>query len=173
MHKKEDKSTIWLRLLLNIDKLNRSVKEPGWSYEGKQAVYKLKDEIIRKILIEKPCELSLNLYYVPYYLYSKNTKDKAGAMMRQDLGKHPFEYYLAQMNPTAEDIEVPGKATVEVEVICMEQLFSFHMPSSKVEECGYSVDGMRQKAWISQSNFNEILLHNAQMTISSLLDHLK
>lgn len=163
---------VWLKILINIDKLNRKVKEPGWDYESKQEVYRLKDAVIKKLLTSKPAEVSVRLYYVPYFLYSTETKDRAGQLMRQDTERHPFEYYLSQVPPSANDIEIPEKASVEVVAECMEQTFSFHMPIGKIKECGYSAASLERKAWINQSAFNTILLHDTKEKLLTLLAQL-
>lgn len=169
---KANQELIWLKLLINVDKLNRKVKEPGWSEESKQKVYRLKDKVIKKLLSDRPSSVSVNLYYVPYFRYSIGTKDRAGMLMRQDTERRPFEYYLSQVPPSADDIEVPEKASIEVVAVCMDQSFSFHMPVTVVEECGYSISALERKAWISQSNFNDMLLRAAKEEIASLLSQL-
>lgn len=163
---------IWLRILINIDKLNRKLKEPGWSYENKQEAYRLKDEVIQKLLVSRPSEVAVHLYYVPYFLYSTGTKDQAGRLMRQDTERHPFEYYLSQVPPSANDIEIPEKASVEVAAECLGQTFSFHMPISKIEECGYSAASLERKAWISQSAFTDLFLRNTKENLLGLLTQI-
>lgn len=100
----------WLDLLLYTDRLNRSVKEAGWNYADKEKVYGLKDSVVQTLLRAKPDGVNFELYYVPYFKYSGATKDRAGALMRQDGNKYPFEYYLSQVEPSEYDYEVPEKA---------------------------------------------------------------
>lgn len=169
---KMNNALIWLRILINIDKLNRKLKEPGWSYENKQEAYRLKDEVIQKLLVSRPPEVAVHLYYVPYYLYSTATKDQAGRLMRQDTERHPFEYYLSQVPPSANDIEIPEKASVEVVAECLEQSFSFHMPIGKIEECGYTAASLERKAWINQSTFTDLFLRNTKENLLGLLDQI-
>lgn len=169
---KMNNALIWLRILINIDKLNRKLKEPGWSYENKQEAYRIKDEVIQKLLVSRPPEVAVHLYYVPYYLYSMATKDQAGRLMRQDTERHPFEYYLSQVPPSANDIEIPEKASVEVVAECLEQSFSFHMPIGKIEECGYTAASLERKAWINQSTFTDLFLRNTKENLLGLLDQI-
>ena len=63
----------WMLLLTKIDGLNRRVKEPGWTFEDKQEVYRLKDSILDYILRSKPEVLSVELFLVPYYSYSRES----------------------------------------------------------------------------------------------------
>jgi len=117
----EEKSLIWLSILTRLDRINRRIKEPGWYDEDKRNVYFLKDEIIRIILHKNPICLFVELEYVPYYIYCRETKDRAGVIMREDREDLPFEYYLSIVEPTQYDIEVPEKAMVEMNVTCMNQ----------------------------------------------------
>lgn len=145
---------IWSRLLYIIDRLNRSVKESGWYPEDKTAVYCLKDNVIGKILREKPQCMEISMFYVPYYHYCGISKDKAGELMRKSSDKQPFEYYLAQIEPCEYDVEVPEKATVMVNISCMEQQYSFHMPVNIVSECGVDISGLPKSVWINSRDFH-------------------
>lgn len=159
----------WLQLLIRVDGLNRRVKEPGWNYEDKQKVYQLKDMVIKRLLMTRPAEVQLQLYYVPYYKYSEATKDKAGRLMRSSMEKLPFEYFLSQIPPCAQDMELPEKALVEVVAACNGFSFSFHMPVAVVRECGIDTASLNRKVWISAHNFHHELLREQECTITQLL----
>ena len=158
----------WLLLLTKLDSLNRRVKEPGWSFEDKQEVYRIKDRMMEFILGEKPEALGVDLYMVPYYAYSQNSKDKAGDMMRRDFDKKPFEYYLSLIPPGPFDREIPEKATVEIVISCAEQIFSFHQPMSWYIAHGGNPSSLTKKAWISAINFHHQMLENWKNEIASL-----
>ena len=162
----------WLRILLRINGLNRKLKEPGWIFSDKDKAYELKDMIIQKLLNEKPAEVDIKLYYIPYILYSNESKDKAGNLMRGDAERYPFEYYLAQVEPSPYDREVPEKANVEVVASCLGELFSFHMPINKVEECGYDTSKLERKRWVNASNYNHEMLENIEKEISEIIASL-
>lgn len=162
----------WLDLLLCIDRLNRSVKEPGWNYSDKENVYRLKDSVVQALLKTKPAGIAFALYYVPYFKYSGTTKDRAGALMRQDGSKYPFEYYLSQVEPSASDYEVPEKALVEVTVECLGQEFSFHMPPDKITECGYVISSLERKVWINSTDFHHNQLLKLEPRINELLSQV-
>ena len=57
----------WFLLLTKIDALNRRIKEPGWMFEDKEDVYHIKDELMEYILLNRPQELAVELFLVPYY----------------------------------------------------------------------------------------------------------
>ena len=163
----------WLRLLSVIDGLNRRVKEPGWSYEDKEEVYRLKDSIMESVLEMKPEELTLELYLIPYYAYSEQSKDKAGALMRSDPDRKPFEYYLGQIAPGPYDREIPEKATVEFLITCAGQEFSFHQPLNWYTAHGGDSGALTKKVWISSENFHHAFLEKARNDISALQTELK
>ena len=163
----------WLLLLTKIDGLNRRVKEPGWTFEDKQEVYRLKDSILDYILRCKPEVLSVELFLVPYYSYSRESKDRAGDLMRRDTERKPFEYYLGQISPGVNDIEIPEKATVEFVITCMGQEFSFHQPLSWYTEHGGEVSQLSRKAWISASNFHHMFLERMRNEINTLQKELE
>lgn len=164
--------TKWLDLLLYTDRLNRSVKEAGWNYADKEKVYSLKDSVVQTLLRAKPDGVNFELYYVPYFKYSSATKDRAGALMRQDGSKYPFEYYLSQVEPSEYDYEVPEKALVEVTVECLGQEFSFHMPLDKITECGYVISSLERKVWINSTDFHHSQLLKFEPHIKELLSHV-
>ena len=130
------KYTNWILLLTKLDGLNRRVKEPGWLYEDKREVYRMKDSVMEYILRTRPPELTIELCSVPYYSYSRETKNKAGDLMRADHEKKPFEYYLAQISPGIHDSEISERSTVEIVITCLGQEFCFHQPLNWYTEHG-------------------------------------
>lgn len=158
----------WLLLLTKIDGLNRRVKEPGWQYEDKKAVYDLKDQVMADLLRIRPGELSIELFLVPYYSYSRESKDRAGELMRRDPERKPFEYYLGQITPSSNDIEIPEKATVELLITCEGQEFSFHQPMSWYIAQGGDPSALTRKTWISAGNFHHAYLEKMQKEIHDL-----
>lgn len=166
------KEIVWFQILTLIERLNRSVKEPGWSVEDKDMVYRLKDELMNKILVEKPEECEVTLYYVPYLRYSERTKDLAGDLMRRDGKKHSFDYYLEQIEPTALDVEDPSKATIEVIIKCNEQSFSLHMPVEKLPN-EYNASSLPKKKWISSGEFHHDQLEKAKEQYDKLIAMLE
>lgn len=163
----------WFQILMRVNSLNRSVKESPWSSADRTAVYDLKDQIIGKILDERPSELTIELFYVPYYRYCAATKDRAGAIMRQDAGRHPFEYYLNQVELTSEDREDPDRATVEIVITCMGEEFSFHQPAIWCTSRGINVSVLPRKEWINPMDFNHGKLTHIKAEIASILESLQ
>ncbi|MCD7884661.1 MAG: hypothetical protein LUI87_13280 [Lachnospiraceae bacterium] len=167
-----NKEMIWLQMLSIIDKLNRSIKEPGWSFEDKTDVYALKDEFLHKLLTEKPSEVKVELFYVPYLRYSERTKDRAGELMRRDGRRHSFEYYLEQIEPSEEDRDDPSKASIEVIAECMEQSFSLHLPIEKLP-AGYDIGEIPHKKWVPAMEFHhsqKLLLQEKYTLLTALLE---
>lgn len=165
------KKNVWFQLLSLIDKLNRSIKEPGWSFEDKEMAYKLKDKLLNKLLVEKPEDCEVTLYYVPYLRYSERTKDLAGDLMRRDGKKYSFDYYLEQIEPTAADVEDPTKAIIEVVVNCNGQSFSLHLPISDLPN-GYNANELPKKKWIPSTEFHHNQLETAKEQFEILWDLL-
>ena len=89
--------------------------------------------------------------------------------MRSSMEKLPFEYFLSQIPPCAQDMELPEKALVEVVAACNGFSFSFHMPVDVVRECGIDTASLNRKAWISAQNFHHELLREQECTITQLL----
>lgn len=162
------KETQWLLLLTKLDGLNRRIKEPGWSYQDKQEVYSLKDRLMGYILKNQPQELTVKWSLVPYYAYSQESKDKAGHLMRSDTDSKPFEYYLGQIQPGPNDIEIPEKATVEALITCAGQEYSFHQPLSWYIEHGGITSGLEKKVWIGANSFHHMYLVKVQKEINDL-----
>ncbi|MCR4647295.1 MAG: hypothetical protein K5695_18130 [Oscillospiraceae bacterium] len=168
----EQKEMLWYRMLSIIDKLNRQLKEDGWIYEDERNAYALKDQVVQKLLQEKPDCVQTALYLVPYIRYSMATKDKAGAMMRRDSVKRPFEYYLARVELSPADVEVPEKANVEVIAKCMNDTFSFHMPLPQIEACGFDTASLPRKEWINAPDFFHASYLSAKEQIDQALAEL-
>lgn len=162
----------WLKLLMRLERLNRLVKEPGWYEEDRRSAYEIKDAVIRTLLTQRPACLDVSMHYVPYFIYSYATKDKAGALMRADLERLPFEFYLSQVEPSPDDFEDPGRALIEVAVTCLEQRFMFHMPIDKITDCGVNPDALPRKKWVPAKDFHRGLYLALSEDISRLLREL-
>ena len=165
----ENKEALWMRILGLVDGLNRRVKEPGWSNDDIRKSYDLKDKVIEILIKNEPEEINLHMYYVPYYKYSESAKDKAGALMRKDIERKPFEYYLSLVEPGPNDIELPDKAMVEIVAECNGVEYSFHQPIEWYKAHGGTVEGMEKKAWISAPEFHHSLLEDYSREINSIL----
>ena len=165
--------TKWVLLLTKLDGINRRVKEPGWFNEDKREVYSIKDELLSYILKEQPGDLDIECSYVPYYMFSQRSKDKAGELMRRDPDRKPFEYYLGQIEPGENDVEVPEKATVEIVITCAGQEFSFHQPVSWFTSNGGDLSELNKKAWISADIFHHKFLEKSREEINNLKKELE
>ena len=159
----------WQKLLHLIEYFNRRIKEPGWLADDKQAIYSMKDQMLKTLLLKRPPCVELTLFYVPYILYSAATKDRAGQMMRQDGNRYGFEYYLSQIPPTESDREVPEKALIELQAVCMKEQFSFHMPVELAAQCGIDWKTLSRKPWVAAPEYFHSLLAEAEPVIKSLL----
>lgn len=164
---------IWLKLVTLFDKLNYMVKDAGWSKEDEKDFYEKKDEFLKQIATQTPKELKVSYFKIPYYKYSDATKDKAGALMRKDTNPQPFEYYLSQIERSTEDIELPEKATVELEIECGGQTFSFHIQQQKTLEWGLNLNKMKEKVWISNKEFQKNYYKKMKEEIERLEKELK
>ena len=160
----------WNKLLRLVDAFNRRIKEPGWRYEDKQEVYRLKDLMLKRLLTGKPSCVGMRLWYVPYFRYSQETKDRAGDLMRRDRNQFDFEYYLSQVPPSEGDREDPNKAMVELQAVCLGDSFSFHMPLRLAEECGVDPAALPRRPWIDAPEFHHGILAEAAPVIRALLD---
>jgi len=158
----------WFGLLTLVNELNRKVKEHGWLNEDREAAYRLKDDVLRQIIEQKPDCLKIEMLYVPYYQYSNAHKDKAGEMMRRDIDKKPFEYYLALVEPSANETEIPAKASMEINIICEGVEFCFHQPVEQIQPLGIDVHSLPRKRWIPAYEF----YHNWFMAIKSKIEHM-
>lgn len=155
----------WYNLLVLIERLNRSVKEPGWNYADTQRVYQMKDEFLKALLEKQPEEVHVSLYYCPYVRYSERTKNLAGDMMRADGKRFSFEYYLQQVPPCEYDMEDPSRASIEAVAECKGQTFSLHLPLSLLP-ASYDVNSIPRKAWIPAPEFHhqQLLAADEQFT---------
>ena len=97
----------WYDALVLVERLNRSVKEPGWNSSDVQRVYEIKDQFLKLLLEKKPEDVEISLFYCPYMRYSERTKNLAGEMMRADGKRFSFEFYLQQVQPCELDLEDP------------------------------------------------------------------
>lgn len=164
-----DRSLLWLRLLQETDKLNRMVKEPGWRPEDRQDFYAFKDRMLELLLEKRPSCVALQFYYVPCLRYSNASKDRAAEMMRGDGGQYSLDYYLAQLPTSPEDVEVPERSSVELQAVCLEQTFSYHMPIPLAERCGIAANALPRKPWIAAPDFHHERLVEAKRSLEELL----
>ena len=165
-------SNTWFKLLTLFEQSNHLVKEGEWFEEDRYEFFTLKDQFLELIVKTKPEPLSVNFYYVPYWKYSNTTKDKAGDLMRSEAKKRPFGYYLSQVEPCSEDMEIPEKATLEIEVTCEDRLFSFHVPVEKT--LGWDIDtkSFPKKTWISGKEFHRSQFDKIKGEIEELMKQL-
>lgn len=166
------KENLWYQLLVLVDRLNRSVKEPGWRYEDTQSAYRMKDMVIEKLLREKPAQAPFQLFYCPYIRYSEHSKNAAGALMRADGNKYSFEYYLNQVPPSEFDREDPFKSSYEMVVQCCGQAFSFHFPSALLTE-EYRTQSIPKKNWVPAPDFHHQQLVEAKRLFDEWVDALE
>ncbi len=161
--------SVWFKLLTLFEQANHLVKEGDWFEEDKREFYDLKDTFLDIVVKQNPEELKINLLYVPYFKYSTLTKDKAGDLMRSDNSKMPFEYYLSKIEPCELDIEIPEKATIELEIICENRLFCFHIPLNKTMEWNLDYKTLSKKVWISGKEFHRNQMKSIKYEISELI----
>ena len=162
----------WHKLLSLVDFFNRRIKEPGWGYEDKQVFYQLKDRMLKRIIQNHPRCIEVSLYYIPYIQYSSETKDRAGELMRRERNQYSFEYYLTQVPPTVDDIEIPNKAMVELQANCLGETYCFHMPAELADGCGIISSELPRKEWVAAPEFHHNMLVEAEPIIESLLDEV-
>lgn len=168
----DNKVEIWLKLIVLIDKANHRVKENEITEEVRNNFYKLKDEFLDFIVNKTPSFIELSFSYVPYFKYSRQTKDKAGDLMRKDFSKKPFEYYLSQIEPSNEDIEIIEKATIEVDINIQGLSFNFHIPYLKTTNWSININELEKKYWISTKEHNNILMSDLISQINYLLNSI-
>lgn len=169
----ENREYQWLRVLTLLEQTNNSIKSNDFFGEQRSEFYLLKDNILEYIIKNKEDKLQVTLYLIPYYKYSFTTKDKAGALMRKDNQKNPFEYYLSMVEPCSQDIEVPEKATIEIEINLDNRLFNFHIPQYKTTEWGVDISNLQRKDWISEKEFKRQQFQLAKAEINELMNILK
>lgn len=163
------RKSAWEELLETLNQLNRSVKEPGWYDQDKRDIYALKDRIIAKALLENPAELEIELYRIPYIVYSQETKDRAGTMMRSEGNRYPFDVYLSLVKLSPQDVEDVSRATVEIDITCSGRQFVFHCPAGVVERTGIQVATLPPKEWVAPSDFHHAQYLQSRERIQSLL----
>lgn len=159
----------WFKLLTLLDQTNHLIKEGDWYVEDKIEFYEMKDKFLSYVIDNKPEELPLTIYYIPYYKYSKETKDKAGELMRSDDQWRTFEYYLSQVEPCSHDVEITEKATIEVEITYEKRIFSFHTPITKTLEWGINIDELPRKAWLSGKEFHRDQFNKIKDELNELM----
>lgn len=162
----------WFKLLTLLDQTDYLMKEGDWYMEDKMEFYEMKDKFLSYIIENRPEELSLEVFYMPYFKYSKQTKDKAGEIMRADDTWRPFEYYLSMVEPSEDDIEITDKATIEVEVTYDGRLFSFHVPLAKTANWDIEVDELPRKAWLSGKEHHREKFGKIKVELNELMDDM-
>ena len=160
----------WFKLLTLFDQTNHLVKEGDWYIEDKLEFYEMKDNFLSFIIKNRPKELPLEIYYIPYYKYSKQTKDKAGEKMRADDTWRPFEYFLSMVKPCADDVEITEKATIEVEITYQDRVYSFHIPLTKTIDWDIDIDQLPRKAWLSGKEFHREKFNKIKVELNELMN---
>ena len=130
----------------------------------------MNDNFISFIIKNRPKELPLEIYYIPYYKYSKQTKDKAGEIMRADDTWRPFEYFLSMVKPCADDVEITEKATIEVEITYQDRVYSFHIPLTKTIDWDIDIDQLPRKAWLSGKEFHREKFNKIKVELNELMN---
>lgn len=157
-----------LKLLTLFERANHYVKEGEWYESDRSELYALKDKFLTKFYKNKPEGVEIELMYVPYMKYCQETKDKAGQLMRADGNKQSFEYYLAQVKPYSEDIEIPEKATIEMLITYIGRTWCFHIPQRLVSDWKLVISQLKRKVWMNGKDF-----HSQQfMLIKAEAEHL-
>ena len=162
----------WFKLLTLLDQTDYLIKEGDWYIEDKMEFYELKDKFLSYVIENRPAELPLEVYYLPYYKYSKQTKDKAGEIMRGDDTWRPFEYYLAIVGPSKHDIEITEKATIEVEITYDGRVFSFLVPLTKTIDWNLDIDELPRKAFLSGKEFHREKFSKIKLELNELMDEM-
>lgn len=162
----------WFKLLTLLDQTDYIMKEGDWYMEDKMEFYEMKDKFLSYIIKNRPEELPLEVYYMPYFKYSKKTKDKAGEIMRADDTWRPFEYYLSMVEPCEDDVEISEKATIEVEITYEGRVFSFLVPLTKTLDWDLDIDQLPRKAWLSGKDFHREKFGKIRAELSELMDHV-
>jgi len=163
---------ILFKMLSLFDRMNHSIKNEKWSDEDKDEFYKLKDDFLKMLFKDKPWNMIIYLYHIPYFRYSAETKDKAGEMMRKNGNKMPFEYYLSKVKPSLHDIEIKEKATVEMEIEYINTHFSFHIQAMKVKDWDIDINDIPKKVWISNKDYRKTRLNDFKKEVNSLMKYL-
>ena len=166
---------VFLELLNLFERANHYIKEGNWYESDRAEMYALKDRFLTIVYnnIGWIRGAGLQLFYVPYYLYSRETKDEAGAMMRADNNRMPFEYYLSQLQPSVNDIEIPEKATIEMRIE-YKRFYSFHIPQHLISRWGLNINNLERKIWINDKEFHsrqfKLIKEEAKVLLSKFYD---
>ena len=163
---------ILFKMLSIFDRMNHSIKNEKWSDEDKNEFYKLKDDFLKTLFVDKPWNMIIYLCYIPYFRYCTATKDKAGELMRKDGNKMPFEYYLSQVKPSEHDVEIKERSTVEMKIEYLDTHFSFHIQAMKVKDWDIDINDIPKKVWISNKDYRKTRLSNFKQEVNSLMVNL-
>lgn len=161
-----------LKLLTLFERANHYVKEGDWYANDRNELYVLKDRFLTEMFKKKPNGVEIEMLYIPYYKYGRQSKDKAGDMMRADGNKQSFEYYLAQVQPSPEDVEVPGMATIEMIFKYDDRTWCFHIPERLTASWGVDVNTLRRKVWINGRDFHSQQFQQIKKEAEILLSKL-
>lgn len=145
---------IVLKLLTLFERANHYVKEGEWYESDHSELYALKDLFLTKFYKNKPEGVDIELLYVPYMKYCQETKDKAGQLMRADSNNLSFEYYLAQVKPCSDDIEIPEKATIEMLITYKGRTWCFHIPQNLTSAWKVDISQLKRKVWMNGKDFH-------------------
>jgi|LSQX01.1.fsa_nt_gb hypothetical protein len=167
------KINTWFKLLTLFEQLNHLVKEGEWFEEDIEEFYLMKDQFLDLIYREKPENIKIKLMYVPYFKYCQETKDKAGVLMRNEFPRKPFEYYLSMVEPSEDDLEIPEKATIEMEVNFENRLFCFHIPVERTIDWDMDKNALPKKVWVSGKEFHRNQFLKAKKEINALLQEFQ
>ena len=162
----------WFKLLTLLDQTDHLTKGADWYMEDKMEFYDMKDQLLSYIIEYRPEELLIDIYYIPYYRYSKETKDKAGELMREDEEWRPFKHFLSMVEPSSEDVEVVEKGTIEVEVTCQNRVFSFQVPIDKTEDWNLNIDELPRKEWVSGKDLHREQFNKIKFELNDLMEEV-
>ncbi|HZJ80736.1 MAG TPA: hypothetical protein VFC69_09210 [Dysgonamonadaceae bacterium] len=162
----------WFKLLTLFDQTDHLIKEGDWYMEDKIEFYEMKDKFLSFIIKNRPEELPVTISYIPYYKYSKETKDKAGQLMREDDKWRPFEHYLSLVEPCSDDVEITEKATIDVEINYQDRVFNFHIPLNKMPDWDINIDELPRKAWLSGQEFRREQFNKIKVELNELMEEV-
>lgn len=137
----------WLRLLTIVSQFDALLNEVGGRSTDKETLRAMKSELVQTLLTEEPDFITVDVYYLPAYsVYSEQTKAAANKLMKEDLERNSYMYYLMQVEPCKDNIEDKSKSTAEISAECDGKRFYFTIPASDLPY-GYSVsDGKWEPA---------------------------
>ena len=157
-----------LQALSLLDSFNHRIKEGEWYPEDQQTFYRTKDEFLKHLYKSAPDGVEFQLLYVPYIRYSAVTKDKAGALMRNDDSKSGFEYYLSQVETGPGDIELPEKGSIKFNINYVGHTFCFHVPLNTAAGWGLDYSMLERKTWLSGKEHHHRLLSDFLQNFQNL-----